>query len=183
MLVLADGTRVRFRPIEAGDRDGLASLFQRLSPESRRRRFLSAKPHLSDRELDYFTDIDHVRHEAIAAFDERDGSLIGVARYAVDGRRPAAAHMAVAVADELHGMGIGAAVAARTVKRARANGVAVLIATTLSENRPARALLRRLGFRAVSAHASGIDHELELGYRAGSWSSRSRGPSVDLWRS
>ena len=162
MLSLADGTRLRLRPIEADDRDGLASLFARLSPESRRRRFLSAKPHLSDRELDYFTDIDHVRHEAIAAIDVRDGLLVGVARYAVDDGHPAAAHLAVAVADDLHGMVIGAALATRIVQRARANGVGVLLATTLSENRPARALLRRLGFRAVSAHASGIDHELEL---------------------
>jgi RimJ/RimL family protein N-acetyltransferase len=163
MLVVADGTRLRFRPIDAGDRDGLASLFARLSPESRRRRFLSAKHELSDAELDYFSDIDHVRHEAIAAIDQRDGSIVGVARYALDGRRPAAAHMAITVVDELQGMGIGAALAIRAVNRARANGVAVLIATTLSENRPARALVRRLGFRAVTAHASGIDHELELG--------------------
>ena len=163
MLVVADGTRLRFRPIDAGDRDGLASLFARLSPESRRWRFLSAKHELSDAELDYFSDIDHVRHEAIAAIDQRDGSIVGVARYALDGRRPAAAHMAITVVDELQGMGIGAALAIRTVNRARANGVAVLIATTLSENRPARALVRRLGFRAVTAHGSGIDHELELG--------------------
>jgi RimJ/RimL family protein N-acetyltransferase len=163
MLVVADGTRLRFRPIDTGDRDGLASLFARLSPESRRRRFLSAKHELSDAELDYFSDIDHVRHEAIAAIDQRDGSIVGVARYALDGRRPAAAHMAITVVDELQGMGIGAALAIRTVNRARANGVAVLIATTLSENRPARALVRRLGFRAVTAHGSGIDHELELG--------------------
>jgi RimJ/RimL family protein N-acetyltransferase len=163
MLVVADGTRLRFRPIDAGDRNGLASLFARLSPESRRRRFLSAKHELSDAELDYFSDIDHVRHEAIAAIDQRDGSIVGVARYALDGRRPAAAHMAITVVDELQGMGIGAALAIRTVNRARANGVAVLIATTLSENRPARALVRRLGFRAVTAHGSGIDHELELG--------------------
>jgi RimJ/RimL family protein N-acetyltransferase len=163
MLVVADGTRLRLRPIDTGDRDGLASLFARLSPESRRRRFLSAKHELSDAELDYFSDIDHVRHEAIAAIDQRDGSIVGVARYALDGRRPAAAHMAITVVDELQGMGIGAALAIRAVNRARANGVAVLIATTLSENRPARALVRRLGFRAVTAHASGIDHELELG--------------------
>jgi hypothetical protein len=104
MLVVADGTRLRFRPIDAGDRDGLASLFARLSPESRRRRFLSAKHELSDAELDYFSDIDHVRHEAIAAIDHRDGSIVGVARYALDGRRPAAAaHMAITVVDELQG--------------------------------------------------------------------------------
>ena len=72
-LVLADGTRLRFRPIGSGDRDGLAALFARLTPESRRRRFLSPKRELTPRELVYFTDIDHVEHEAIAAVDERDG--------------------------------------------------------------------------------------------------------------
>jgi hypothetical protein len=79
MLVAADGTRLRFRPIDAGDRDGVASLFARLSPESRRRRFLSAKHELSDAELDYFSDIDHVGHEAIAAIDQRNGSIVAVA--------------------------------------------------------------------------------------------------------
>ena len=45
---------------------------------------------------------------------------------------------------------------------ARTNGFTLLTATTLWENRPARALLRRLGFRARASHGTEIELELEL---------------------
>ena len=82
-LVLADGSRVRTRPIKPADRDALADGFARLSAKSRYRRFLGPKPTLSARELTYLTEVDHVTHEAVVAFDEADGRMVGVARYAV----------------------------------------------------------------------------------------------------
>jgi ribosomal protein S18 acetylase RimI-like enzyme len=118
-LRLADGTRLGVRAIGRGDRDGLAAMFARLSPESRHRRFLSPKPELTARELTYLTDIDHVRHEAFAAVRWRDGVIVGVARYAHHAGAPGAADFAVEVIDELQGMGIGTALAARTVRSAR----------------------------------------------------------------
>jgi len=160
--VLVDGTRVRLRHLEAEDRDGLAALFARLTPESRRRRFLVPKAELTPRELAHLTDIDHVHREAIAAVDQRDGSIVGVCRYAQHADRPWVGDVACEVADELHGMGIGTALGSCTVQRARANGFTHLTATTLWENRPARALLRRLGFRAHASHGSEIEHELKL---------------------
>ena len=165
-LVLPDGTRLRFRPIGSGDRDGLDALFARLTPESRRRRFPSPKLELTPQELVYFTNIDHVKHEAIAAVDERDGSIVGVGRYAQIADRAGVADVAVEVADELQGMGIGTALARCTVLRARENGFTLLTATTLWENRPARALLKRLGFRARASHRGEIEFELELGRSA-----------------
>jgi GNAT superfamily N-acetyltransferase len=161
-LVLADGTPLRVRPIDSHDRGGLAALFARLTPESRRRRFLSAKPELTPRELAEFTGIDHVHHEALAAVDQRDGSIVGVGRYVHNADRAGVADVAVEVADELQSMGIGTALVGRTVQRARANGFTLLTATTLWENRPARALSRRLGFRARASHGSEIELELEL---------------------
>ncbi len=161
-LVLADGTGLRFRPIGTGDRDGLARLFDRLGPESRRRRFLSPKYELTARELAYLTHIDHVGHEAIAAVDERDGSIVGVARYALVADRSGVADVAVVVADGLQSMGIGTELAKRLVRRARSNGLTLLTATTLWENRPARALLRRFQFRALASHRDEIDLALEL---------------------
>ena len=61
-LVLADGRRLKIRPIERQDRDRLRRLFMRLTPESRYRRYLSPKPALSERELDHLLDVDHVHH-------------------------------------------------------------------------------------------------------------------------
>ena len=161
-LVLADGTRLRLRPIGADHRDGLAALFGRLSPESRRLRYLGPKRELTPRELASLTDIDHVRDEAIVAIDERDGSIVGVARYAHIADRAGVAEVAAEVADELQSLGIGTELARRTVDRARANGLTLLTATTLWENRPARALLRGLGFRTRASHGSEIELELEL---------------------
>ena len=161
-LVLADGTRLRFRPIGSGDRNGLAALFARLTSESRRTRFLVPKHELTPRELVYLTDIDHEKHEAIAAIDERDGSIVGVARYAQFAGRAGVADVAAEVADELQGMGVGTALARCTLLRARENGFTLLTATTLWENRPARALLRGLGFCARASHGSEINLELKL---------------------
>lgn len=160
-LVLPDGTVLRLRALEADDREGLAALFARLSRESRQRRFLGPKPRLTARELTYLTEIDHVTHEALAAVDVRDGSIVGVSRYAGWDREDSVAEIAVAVADDLQGRGIGLALAARIVERARANGVARLTATTEWDNWPARALLRRLGFR-VRETGTLLDLDLAL---------------------
>jgi RimJ/RimL family protein N-acetyltransferase len=162
VLVLADGTRLRVRPLGSEDRDGFAALFARLSPESRYRRFLSPKRELTPRELSDFTDIDHIRHAAFAAIDQRDGSIVGVGRYVHVADRPKVADLAVEITDELQSMGIGTALAKHTVQRARDNGFALLTATTLWENRPARALLRRFDFHAYASDGSEIELELKL---------------------
>jgi 4-oxalocrotonate tautomerase len=162
VLVLVDGTRLRLRPLGSEDRDGFAALFARLSPESRYRRFLSPKRELTPRELSDFTDIDHIRHVAFAAIDQRDGSIVGVGRYVQIANRPNVAEFAVEVADELQNMGIGTALAKHTVQRARDNGFALLTATTLWENRSARALLRRFEFHAYASDGSEIELALKL---------------------
>jgi RimJ/RimL family protein N-acetyltransferase len=164
-LALADGRRLQIRPIGPDDVDRLAGLFARLSPESRYRRFLSPKPRLEPRELADLTNLDYADHDALAAVDGDRDSIVGVARYARDAARPSAAHISFAVADELQGLGIGTMLAGLAVQRARDNGYELLIATTLWDNRPARALLRRLGFRACGSDQGVVELELALGAR------------------
>jgi ribosomal protein S18 acetylase RimI-like enzyme len=162
VLVLADGTRLGLRPLGCEDRAGIAALFAGLSPESRYRRFLTPKRALTPRELSYFTDIDHIQHAAFVAIDQRDGAIVGVGRYVHVADRPKVADLAVEVTDELQNMGIGTALARHTVQRARDNGFALLTATTLRDNRPARALLRRLEFHAYASDGSEIKLALTL---------------------
>ncbi len=162
VLVLADATQLRIRLVERRDRAGLAGLFARLSSTSRYRRYLSPKHELTPAELTELTDLDHVTHEAIAAVDQSTGAIIGVARYAQQADRIGVAEMAVEVADESHNMGIGTALAELTVQRARANGFTLLTASALWENRPARSILRRLGFRALASSGSVIELQLAL---------------------
>ena len=116
---LRDGSRIVIRPIEPDDRAGLAQGFERLSPESRYRRFFGPVAHLSERDLDYLTRVDHRDHEALVAIEEETGEGVGVARYVRTG--PDVAEPAMVVVGRLAGPGCGDP-AARRAGRARARG-------------------------------------------------------------
>jgi GNAT superfamily N-acetyltransferase len=161
-MTLADGARLRVRPIDPADRGPLADAFERLSDRSRHHRFLGPKPRLTTRELDYFTDVDHVTHEALVAIDETTGQIVGVGRYATGHGGGTVPDLALAVVDAWQRRGIGHALAVALVERARANGMTALTGTTLAGNRGARALLDRLGFRVRSVSSGVLEVELEL---------------------
>jgi ribosomal protein S18 acetylase RimI-like enzyme len=161
-MTLADGARLRVRPIDPADREPLADAFARLSDRSRLQRFLAPKARLSTRELDYLTDVDHVSHEALVAIDETTGEIVGVGRYATGHGGGVVADMALAVADAWQRRGIGHGLAVRLVERARANGIARLTGSTLADNLGARTLLDRLGFRVGSISAGVLEVELEV---------------------
>jgi L-amino acid N-acyltransferase YncA len=160
--VLPDGTVIRIEPLRRGDRSAVTGLFGRLSAESRLRRFLSPKSTLSDREVTFLADVGRAEHAAMTAIDVRDGSVLGIARYAEHQGHPGVADTAVAVADDVQRRGIGTALMLRLVACARANGFHQLTATTLWENRPARALMRSSGFEARGSSGAEIELALEL---------------------
>lgn len=161
-LRLADGTRVKIRPIERDDREHFRGLFMRLTAQSRYRRFLSPKPELTESELSYLVDIDHVHHEALAAVDEGDGSFLAAARYVQLPDQPQVAEVAIEVADDAQRQGIGTQLAIHTLQRARENGFTHVTAITLHENGPARALLRDLHFHPRSSDRHEMEYELEF---------------------
>jgi RimJ/RimL family protein N-acetyltransferase len=154
-MTLADGARLRVRPIVPADREPLADAFDRLSDRSRHQRFLAPKRRLSLRELDYLTDVDHVTHEALVAIDETTGEIVGIGRYATGSGGGVAADMALVVVDAWQRRGIGHGLAVRLVERACANGIERLIGTALADNVRVRALLERIGFR-VAAVSNGV---------------------------
>ena len=156
-----DGECFRVRSIGPTDRDAVASVFARMSHESRRLRFLATKPRLTETELTYLTAVDHATHEALAAID-RDGRMVAIARYVSDVSLPYTAEVAVEVVDDHHGRGLGAALVRHVVDRARENGYRRLTATMLWQNQPARALFRKLGFRVRGAGQGLLDLELDL---------------------
>jgi GNAT superfamily N-acetyltransferase len=161
-MTLADGARLRVRPIVPTDREPLADAFGRLSDRSRRQRFLGPKPRLSARELDYLTDVDHVTHEALVAIDETTGQIVGVGRYATGSGGGAAADLALAVTDAWQRRGIGHGLAVRLVERARANGITRLTGTALADNLGGRSLLARLGFQVRSISGGVLEAELDV---------------------
>lgn len=143
---LRDGTRVTIRPIEPDDKEGLARGFERLSPESRYRRFFRPLRRLSAADLRYLTEVDHDDHEALVAVHDADAGpeLIGVARYVRSDEDPTAAEVAVTVLDDWHGRGVASELLRRLVRRAREQRVERFVALVLGENRDALELFQHV---------------------------------------
>jgi hypothetical protein len=76
-IVLRDGSHVRLRQGHSSDRQLLLRGFERLSPESRCRRFLAAMPELSEEKVRYLTEVDHHDQEAIIAQTKRPATGSG----------------------------------------------------------------------------------------------------------
>ena len=135
---------VAIRPIEGSDAVSLSDFYARLSPESKRRRFLSyAKPSdgalaraFTEREGQGFVGI-------LDAPGPNDGEVVAHASLQPDGL--GGAEIAFAVADELQGHGIGTALMETVVQRARQLGLRRLSATLFADNTPMRRLLRGAG--------------------------------------
>jgi GNAT superfamily N-acetyltransferase len=140
-LVLSDGLRLLIRPIRTDDKELLGEAFNRLSPETRYRRFFAPLDHLSDQDLHYLTEVDHHNHEALVAIDPADGWIIAVARF-IRSEDPDEAEVAVVVGDPWQGRGLGSALLERLVERARAEGIGHFVAIVLSDNRDALEMFR-----------------------------------------
>lgn len=154
--ILSDGTAVHIRPIEAGDKEALRRGFERLSTESRYRRFLTPVVELGAAQLTYFTEIDHANHEALVAIEPDHGEFVGVARYVCLKEDPRTAEVAIAVADDWQGRGLGTLLVHELVDRARSAGVLRLSATCLADNSAVIDLLERLGPASVEHPEAGL---------------------------
>src|SRR3954453_12654135 len=157
------GTGVEIRPIEPGDKAGLASAVEQSSDDAVYRRFLNPHGRLTASELRYLTEIDHRDHEALEALDPDGKISVGVARYVRDHERRNSAEIAVAVLESWQGRGVGKALLHRLADRARDEGITQFTALMLADNRPMRALLAVLGpTRLVSSEAGAVELAVDL---------------------
>ena len=153
-VTLRDGSRVILRPAIPADRELLVEGFERLSPESRYRRFFAPLKAISPSLLDYLMSMDYVDHFAWAALSAApgpEGELqgLGISRY-IRLADPTAAEMAVTVVDDWQGKGLGRILLDALVLEALENGITRFEGDVLTENGPMQELLRRTGatFRA-----------------------------------
>lgn len=146
-FTLEDGTLIVMRPIEPGDKAGIAWGFDHLSEESRYRRFMGGVKRLTPKLLAALTEVDHDNHEAWVAFAPNDpGSPgVGVARYVRLTGEPHVAEPAVTVIDEYQGRGLGTAMMGILARDAVAHGIRRFRAYVLVDNHPIIAILRRFG--------------------------------------
>jgi RimJ/RimL family protein N-acetyltransferase len=159
-LTLGDGRIVDVRPLERGDRDGLAAAVRRLSDQTRYLRFATPKPRLTTRELDFLVDVDHHRHEAIVAIDPTTMHGVAAVRYIEVPGEPHVAEIAATVTDDWQGRGLGSALLALLATHARREGYSAFRASVLASNRRSIAMLLAAGFAPLPS--SGVLREYEL---------------------
>jgi RimJ/RimL family protein N-acetyltransferase len=145
---LRDGTLVVIRALTRADRELLRRGFERLSDESRRRRFMVPVAELDDEQLDRLTDLDYWDRFAWGAvLAERQDEGIGVARYHRLASEPHVAEAAVTVIDEYHGRGLGTVLLSMLGVAARTAGITTFRAYVLEDNIAMRELLHQFGAR------------------------------------
>jgi len=160
-VVLADGSDVQIRPVRAEDKPLFVAGWSRLSDDTVYKRFLQPRRALSVDELAFFTEIDHVDHEAIGAIAGGEG--VGVARYVRSAARPHAGEAAVTVIDDWQGRGLGGMLLRRLCARATENRLRVFTANLLATNEAMLTLLERLGkVTVVRRDGPTIEVEVEL---------------------
>jgi GNAT superfamily N-acetyltransferase len=147
LLTIKNGKEVLFRPILRSDGPLLVDLFNHLSPESIRLRFLTNLQFLPEDLLYRFTHLDYKKDFALACVIEEDGkvAIIGVGRY-MDDPLEGLPDFAIAVRDDWQHFGLGKALLVKTIAIAKENGITCLGAVIDPQNNVIRQLFWDLGF-------------------------------------
>ncbi len=138
-----------------GDGPALEAAHDRLSPQSKYRRFLAPKPHLTEADARYLVQVDGQDHVAMVATPVEDPDrILAVARFvraargSEDGRVRDRRRRRLPAGGDRHGL------MERLALSAAERGITRFRATVLAENRPAHRLVRGLPGR-VAARAPG----------------------------
>lgn len=163
-VVLSDGSTATLRPIKPEDRDLLDAFHNRQSKESIYFRFFRYRPELSNKELDYFTQIDYEQRMAFVVLLGEE--LVAVARYETwdSPEHPGEkrAEVAFFVDDAHHGKGLATIGLEFLAAAGRRKGFDGFTATVLPENVGMLRVFRRAGFDVSTRFADGVI-EVSLG--------------------
>ena len=147
-----DSLQVGLRLARASDAERVGEFLERLSPETRLRRFGTAVPRIGGALVRHFTFADGRRRFVVLATApiENDERVIGIADVAL--LRPGTAEIAFVVDDELQGRGVGRLLAEAAAALAARRGVRRLRAE-VSGGPSALALVKRLGPTVTAVEA------------------------------
>ena len=164
IVTLADGRRVRLRPIRPEDEAAHTVFASRLTPEDAYFRFFefvspARIPSLSFR----FTHIDYSHEMAIIAVpaDDDTRETLGVVRAVMD-PDTGCAEFAVTVRSDLKGLGLGETLMRKMISYARDAGAVRLFGTILADNRRMLHLVKKLGFTVERAGGDVMEAHMDL---------------------
>jgi RimJ/RimL family protein N-acetyltransferase len=155
---LRDGRSIEIRSLRHDDRAEMLAAVGRTSTQSLQRRFFVTKRGFSEKEIDFFINIDFDRHVALVAQLDEDGqsAIVGGGRYILVG--PGQAEIAFVVVDAYQGQGIGTVLMRHLAVLARDAGVKELIADVLPENTAMLKVFKKFGFRQGSRRDPQVLH-------------------------
>jgi GNAT superfamily N-acetyltransferase len=155
---LRNGRSVQIRAFTPRDKDGLLAAVARTSALSLYRRFFAIKRDFTEREKDFFLNVDFINHVALMAVVEEEAgpAIVGGARYVMV--RPGRAEVAFVVIDAHQGQGIGSALMRHLVILARAAGLSELIAEVLPENASMLKVFETCGLPIRTTHSPEAVH-------------------------
>jgi RimJ/RimL family protein N-acetyltransferase len=142
---LADGQQIEIRAFRPEDRPAFVAAADQVGPRSRYLRFFTLKREFSEKEREFFLNVDFDKHVALVAIAEEAGQkpIVGAGRYVQVA--PGKAEVAFTVIDRYQGRGIGAALVRHLVIVARNAGLHELIAEVLPENKSMLRLFQKSG--------------------------------------
>ena len=142
---LRNGRRIEIRAFRSSDKAALESAVGRASGLTLYRRFFTIKRDFTEREREFFLNVDFIDHVALVVLTEELGqpALVGAGRYVVV--KPGKAELAFVVIDEYQGQGIGGALLRHLTILARTAGLHEFIADVLAENGPMLKVFKNCG--------------------------------------
>ena len=151
-VLLRDGGTAHIRPMRAEDADLLVEFYERVSDQSKYYRFFSPMPHLSERDVKRFTEVDHVNRVALVLMlQER---MIAVGRY--DTVLPGQAEVAFLVEDQHQGRGIAQLLLEHLAQAGRERGIERFTASVLPDNQRMIQTFRDAGYHVASEYGEGV---------------------------
>jgi RimJ/RimL family protein N-acetyltransferase len=156
------GHTVHVRHLTPADDDLLVELYHRLSPETRRLRFLIDPGDVPDemmwREAHRLSDLNPLLAAAlIGTLAEDDGRehAVAVCRLARDAEDPSTAEMAIVIRDDMQCQGLGTAMLDLLIQLAMVAGVQRIRAVSLAENVAVHRLVQATGLPVTTSTSRG----------------------------
>ncbi|KRF17322.1 CoA-binding protein [Nocardioides sp. Soil797] len=151
-VLLIDGSTAHIRPIRPDDSDLLVQFYSRVSDQSKYYRFFSPMPTLSDKDVNRFTNVDHVDRVAFVMI--LADQMIAVGRF--DVIKAGEAEVAFLVEDRHHGRGIAQVLLEHLAQAGRELGIERFVAEVLPDNRRMITTFKDAGYHVAGGFEDGV---------------------------
>ena len=151
-VVLRDGGVAHVRPIRPQDAPAVHAFHDAQSAESVYLRFFAPLPHLSEKDVARFTQVDYVNRVGLVATLGDD--IVGIARY--DRTEGTSAEVAFNISDAHQGRGLGSVLLEHLTVAARERGITRFVAEVLPQNRKMMTVFTEAGYEVAHGYEDGV---------------------------